>query len=93
MKHMLRDKLARHLDFLREDDKMIRKEGVETLSAPDLHEACEARGISTYDQTDDHLRLLLLQSIRLNLLVDPRPIPPVMVYTTRIFLLNSKVRM
>ncbi|KAJ1652373.1 hypothetical protein IWQ61_007281 [Dispira simplex] len=45
MKHRLRDKLARHLDFLREDDKMIRKEGVETLSAPELHEACEARGM------------------------------------------------
>ncbi|KAJ1909661.1 hypothetical protein IWQ60_011050 [Tieghemiomyces parasiticus] len=88
---MLRKKVEQHLMFLHEDDKMIRKEGIESLTLTELQEACELRGISTHDRQADHLQGLLRDSIRLNLMMDPRPLPPLLTITARMFLLNTRL--
>ncbi|KAJ1964002.1 hypothetical protein H4R35_007185, partial [Dimargaris xerosporica] len=90
--NQLRQRLLDHLEFIQHEDKAIMKEGLQSLSLDEAKVACEDRGISTHDLTEDRLRALLSQTIRLNTIVDPRPLPPILNLTARIYLQNSLIK-
>ena len=63
---VLRYKLNKKLDELRDDDKAIEKEGVDSLTLAELQEACRARGIHS-GQTVSYMRRKLADWLELSL--------------------------
>ena len=73
---VLRYKLNKKLDELRDDDKAIEKEGVDSLTLAELQEACRARGIHSGQSVSymrrklsDWLELSLKHDVPISLLV------------------------
>ena len=63
---VLRYKLNKKLDELRDDDKAIQKEGVDSLTLQELREACRARGIHS-EQSEEYMRRKLRDWVELSL--------------------------
>ncbi|KAI9276774.1 LETM1-like protein-domain-containing protein [Phascolomyces articulosus] len=87
-KGMLEKRLNKHLDYLLEDDKLIAKEGVETLNAPALQQAVEERGMRSIDVNEEQLRRSLDYWIAVHL-NDQESIPRGLLVFSRMFLLNA----
>ncbi|GAA5903906.1 uncharacterized protein JCM6883_002022 [Sporobolomyces salmoneus] len=63
LRYTIRNRLAR----IKEDDKVIDSEGIDSLSASELASACQSRGIRTIGVSEEHLRSELAQWIDLHL--------------------------
>ncbi|GAA5931538.1 uncharacterized protein JCM15063_001496 [Sporobolomyces koalae] len=63
LRFTIRNRLAR----IKEDDKVIDSEGLDSLSFSELTSACQSRGIRTIGVTEEHLRSELAQWIDLHL--------------------------
>ena len=63
---VLRYKLNKKLDELRDDDKIIQKEGVDSLTLQELQEACRARGIHS-ERSEEYMRRKLNDWLELSL--------------------------
>ncbi|OZJ02619.1 hypothetical protein BZG36_03837 [Bifiguratus adelaidae] len=87
-KGMLIRRLQSHLDYLRRDDQLIAKDGVDSLVLPELQSAAEERGMRSVDVSETHLKRSLKYWISLHLR-NP-PFPQGLLIFSRIFLLNAK---
>lgn len=65
--NLLRFQLRMKLRSLAADDKMIQKEGVDSLSLAEVQQACRARGMRAYGVSEDRLRTQLKQWLDLSL--------------------------
>ena len=63
---VLRHKLTRKLHALRDDDKAIAKEGIDSLTLAELQEACRARGIHSA-QSESYMKRKLKDWLELSL--------------------------
>ncbi|GAA5947443.1 hypothetical protein JCM3765_001679 [Sporobolomyces pararoseus] len=63
LRYTIRNRLAR----IKEDDKVIDSEGLDSLSASELASACQSRGIRTIGVSEEHLHSELSQWIDLHL--------------------------
>lgn len=65
--NLLKFQLRMKLRSLAADDKMIQKEGVDSLSLAEVQQACRARGMRAYGLSEDRLRTQLKQWLDLSL--------------------------
>jgi len=63
LRYTIRDRMKK----LKEDDKQIQSEGIDSLSTAELQHACQSRGIRTIGVSEEHLRHELGQWIDLHL--------------------------
>lgn len=65
--NFLRATIRIRMKRLREDDRVIDREGLDSLSDSELTSACQSRGIQTSDKSSDQLRQELEQWIDLHI--------------------------
>lgn len=65
--NILRFQLRMKLRNLAADDRIIQKEGIDSLNLSELQSACRARGMRAYGMSEDQLRLQLQEWINLSL--------------------------
>ncbi|XP_015371474.1 PREDICTED: LETM1 and EF-hand domain-containing protein anon-60Da, mitochondrial-like [Diuraphis noxia] len=70
------------------DDKMIQKEGVDSLTLSELQEACKSRGMGAYGLTENRLKQQLTQWLDLSL---NERVPPLLLLLSRAFSLTSNI--
>eukprot|EP01117_Protostelium_nocturnum_P013552 TRINITY_DN5064_c0_g1_i1.p1 TRINITY_DN5064_c0_g1~~TRINITY_DN5064_c0_g1_i1.p1 ORF type:complete len:439 (+),score=115.13 TRINITY_DN5064_c0_g1_i1:83-1399(+) len=75
---MLRKRLAKHIDYLVQDDALIHKEGVESLVRGDLTRAVMERGMNVAGRSIDQLRSQLYHWLNLNL--DAKTMTALLIY-------------
>ncbi|KAI9466448.1 LETM1-like protein-domain-containing protein [Zychaea mexicana] len=90
-KGMLEKRLNKHLDYLLEDDKLIAKEGIESLNMPELQHAVEERGMRSVDVNEEQLRRGLDFWIAVHMNKE-QSIPRGLLVFSRIFLLNANYK-
>ncbi len=76
------------LRSLNADDRMISKEGVDSLTVPELQQACRARGMRALGIPEDRLRYQLAQWLELSL---NEKIPPSLLLLTRVLYLPESI--
>lgn len=76
------------LRSLKADDKMIMKEGMETLTIPELQQACRARGMRALGLPEERLRNQLKQWLELSL---NGQIPPSLLLLSRVLYLPENL--
>lgn len=64
---MLAYQIRNRMRYLRADDRMINAEGIEELTDAELTQACQSRGIRSYNSTPERMRRDLQQWLDLNL--------------------------
>ncbi|KAI8377594.1 LETM1-like protein [Radiomyces spectabilis] len=84
---ILKNRLAKHMNYLLQDDNLLAAEGVDSLGLAELQAAAEERGIRSIGATEDHLRRALKYWITLHR-AEP-PISPGLLVFSRMFLLNA----
>ncbi|KAJ2704599.1 LETM1 domain-containing protein ylh47 [Coemansia sp. IMI 203386] len=62
----LRYQITNRMRYIRADDKVIKAEGIDTLSVPELQSACQSRGIRTMGVSPGRMRDELTQWIELH---------------------------
>ncbi|KAI3657346.1 hypothetical protein MP638_000824 [Amoeboaphelidium occidentale] len=82
----LRFILSRKLQEIMQDDKIILLEGVDSLTVPELVQACHARGIRTVDVSYDRLRFELQQWLDLHL---KNEVPSTLLILARALMMTS----
>ncbi|KAG9066543.1 hypothetical protein KI688_012451 [Linnemannia hyalina] len=65
--NFLRYQIRTSMSSIRKDDKLIMTEGVDSLTEPELHAACQSRGINATDVSSSRLRTELAQWLELHL--------------------------
>lgn len=78
--NLLRFQLRMRLRNLKLDDKMIMKEGIDSLTVPELQAACRARGMRALGMPEDRLKDQLQQWLELSL---DEQIPPSLLLLSR----------
>nr|CAD7587297.1 unnamed protein product [Timema genevievae] len=86
--NFLRFQLRMKLRSLAADDKMIQKEGVDSLTPWELQQACRARGMRAYGMSEAGLRNQLEQWLDLSL---NEKVPPSLLLLSRALLLPDTV--
>lgn len=86
--NILRFQLRMKLRSLNADDRMISKEGVDSLTVPELQQACRARGMRALGIPEDRLRYQLSQWLELSL---NEKIPPSLLLLTRVLYLPESI--
>lgn len=86
--NFLRFQLRMKLRSLNADDRMISKEGVDSLTVPELQQACRARGMRALGIPEDRLRYQLAQWLELSL---NEKIPPSLLLLTRVLYLPESI--
>ncbi|ORY06554.1 LETM1-domain-containing protein [Basidiobolus meristosporus CBS 931.73] len=81
---MLERRLSKHLDYLREDDGYLAKQGLGQLSMEELRLANEERGMSSIDKDEKQLSKNLQTWVDLHLSSDPA-VPKGLMVFSRIF--------
>ncbi|KAI9209226.1 LETM1-like protein-domain-containing protein [Polychytrium aggregatum] len=84
----LRNQIDRRLKYLKEDDKVIASEKIESLTIPELQQICQSRGIRTIGVSPARLRSELQQWIDLNL---NHQIPTSLLVLSRAFIISEKI--
>lgn len=82
--NFLRFQLRMKLRSLAADDRMIQREGVDTLNTAELQQACRSRGMRSYGLSDDHLKRQLNEWINLSL---NEKVPPSLLLLSRAMML------
>jgi len=86
--NFLRFHLRMKLRSLAADDKVIQKEGIESLTPAELQQACRARGMRAYGMSEDALRMQLAQWLELSL---EKKVPPSLLLLSRALLLPDRI--
>lgn len=86
--NFLRFQLRMKLRSLNADDQMIHKEGVDTLTVPELIQACRARGMRALGIPEKRLRSQLSQWLELSL---NEKIPPSLLLLSRVLYLPENI--
>lgn len=86
--NVLRFQLRMQLRSLKSDDRMIQKEGVNSLTVPELQQACRARGMRALGVAEDRLRTQLAQWLELSL---NEKIPQSLLLLSRILYLPENI--
>lgn len=84
----LRFQLRMKLRSLKADDKMIMKEGMDSLTIPELQQACRARGMRALGLPEERLRNQLKQWLELSL---SEKIPPSLLLLSRVLYLPENL--
>lgn len=82
--NFLRFQLRMKLRSLAADDRMIQKEGIDSLSQSELQQACRARGMRALGMSEDRLKAQLSQWLDLSL---NEKVPPSLLLLSRAFML------
>lgn len=86
--NFLRFQLRMKLRALAADDRMIQREGVDSLTTPELQSACRSRGMRAYGLSDEQLRRQLSEWINLSL---NEKVPPSLLLLSRAMMLPENV--
>lgn len=86
--NFLRFQLALKLRSLAIDDKMIQKEGVDSLTLSELQQACKSRGMRAYGLTEKRLRQQLIEWLNLSL---NEKVPPSLLLMSRAFSFTENI--
>ncbi|CAG2103897.1 unnamed protein product, partial [Medioppia subpectinata] len=86
--NFLRFQLRMKLRSLQADDQMIQKEGVDSLTVPELIQACRARGMRALGISEVRLRSQLSQWLELSL---NEKIPPSLLLLSRLLYLPENI--
>lgn len=86
--NFLRFHLRMRLRSLAADDKVIQKEGIESLTSAELQQACRARGMRAYGMSEDALRNQLAQWLELSL---EKKVPPSLLLLSRALFLPETI--
>ncbi|RZF40766.1 hypothetical protein LSTR_LSTR011283 [Laodelphax striatellus] len=86
--NFLRFQLQMRLRSLAADDKMIQKEGVDSLDVGELQQACKARGMRALGMSEMHMRAQLAQWLQLSL---DEKVPPSLLLLSRAFMLPDTI--
>ncbi|XP_008200628.2 mitochondrial proton/calcium exchanger protein [Tribolium castaneum] len=86
--NFLRFQLRMKLRTLAADDKMIQKEGVESLTLGEVQQACRARGMRAYGVSEERLRSQLKQWLDLSL---NEKVPPSLLLLSRAMMLPETI--
>jgi len=85
------NRLKARFRYLREDDALLKSEGIDYLTPEELIEANEERGMRTLNQTDGQLRQTLNDWITVSLSQSP-PVPDLLLILSRVFLNNIRTK-
>lgn len=80
--------LRMKLRSLRADDKLIQKEGIDSLNLYELQQACRARGMRAYGMPEHKLKKQLSQWLDLSL---DKKVPPSLLLLSRALMLPEKI--
>ncbi|XP_046386717.1 mitochondrial proton/calcium exchanger protein [Ischnura elegans] len=86
--NFLRFQLRLRLRQLAADDKLIMKEGIESLTASELQQTCRSRGMRAYGVSEERLRSQLEQWLDLSL---NEKVPPSLLLLSRALLLPDTI--
>ncbi|KAL3278378.1 hypothetical protein HHI36_013706 [Cryptolaemus montrouzieri] len=86
--NLLRFQLRMKLRSLAADDKMIQKEGVDSLTLAEVQQACRSRGMRAYGLSEERLRLQLSQWLDLSL---NEKVPPSLLLLSRALMLPETI--
>lgn len=86
--NFLRFQLRMKLRSLAADDKMIQKEGVESLTLAEVQQACRSRGMRAYGLSEERLRSQLKQWLDLSL---NEKVPPSLLLLSRALMLPETI--
>lgn len=86
--NLLRFQLRMKLRSLAADDRMIQKEGVDSLTLEELQAASRARGMRSYGLSEDQLKKQIIEWINLSL---NEKVPPSLLLLSRAMLLPEDV--
>lgn len=86
--NLLRFQLRMKLRSLAVDDKMIQKEGVDSLSLSEVQQACRARGMRAYGVSEARLRSQLKQWLDMSL---NEKVPPSLLLLSRALMLPETI--
>ncbi|CAO3687809.1 unnamed protein product [Rhizopus stolonifer] len=88
---ILKNRLEKHMNYLKKDDGLLLKEGIDDLNNSQLSFAIEERGMRSLNESDDQMRRALkywLATSQANSSV--QTIPSGLLVFSRMFLLNAK---
>ncbi|XP_024936306.1 mitochondrial proton/calcium exchanger protein isoform X2 [Cephus cinctus] len=88
--NFLRFLLRMRLRSLTADDKLIEKEGVDSLTRAELQQACRARGMRAYGMPENKLRDQLSQWLDLSL---NKKVPPSLLLLSRALMVSETIPM
>ncbi|XP_058805734.1 mitochondrial proton/calcium exchanger protein isoform X2 [Phymastichus coffea] len=88
--NFLRFLLRMKLRSLAADDRLIEKEGILTLTRPELQQACRARGMRAYGMSEQKLREQLSQWLDLSL---NKKVPPSLLLLSRALMVPETISM
>lgn len=86
--HLLRFQLRMKLRSLAADDKLIEKEGVDSLTSSELQQACRARGMRAYGLSEERLKIQLTDWLILSL---HEKVPPSLLLLSRALMLPETI--
>lgn len=86
--NLLRFQLRMKLRSLAADDKMIQKEGIDSLTLHEVQQACKARGMRAYGVSEARLRSQLAQWLDLSL---NEKVPPSLLLMSRALMLPETI--
>lgn len=86
--NFLRFQLRMKLRSLAADDRMIQKEGIDSLNLSELQSACRARGMRAYGMSEERLKAQLQEWIDLSL---NEKVPPSLLLLSRALMLPEDV--
>lgn len=87
-RNFLQFQLRMKLRSLNADDRMIQKEGIDSLVLSELQSACRARGMRAYGMSKDKLKIQLQEWINLSL---NERVPPSLLLLSRALMLPEHV--
>ena len=90
-KFMLTKRLDKHMSYLKQDDLLLQKDGVDSLTFSELQLANEERGMRSLEVSKEHLEKSLAYWLKLSLSKDVT-VPPALMVFSRMFLLHSTFR-
>ncbi|KAI9272563.1 LETM1-like protein [Sporodiniella umbellata] len=89
--YILKNRLAKHMDYLKKDDELLLKEGLDNLNNQELSHAMEERGMRSLKEPDEQMKRALkywLATSQAN--PTSQNIPSGLLVFSRMFLLNAK---
>jgi LETM1 and EF-hand domain-containing protein 1 len=84
----LRHQIENRLKYLKSDDFLISKEGIESLTLPEIQQICQSRGIRTVGVSPARLKSELNQWLELHL---KHNIPSSLLILSRAFTISEKI--
>ncbi|KAF9435453.1 hypothetical protein BGZ76_006266 [Entomortierella beljakovae] len=90
-KFMLTKRLSKHMDYIRNDDLLLQKEGLDSLTFAELQLANEERGMRSLEVSKEHLEKSLAYWLKVSLSKET-DVPPALMVFSRMFLLHSSFK-